>query len=194
MPSAIVNNNARANPGLRIKLLAEYRRIKSLPDNIHSILQLETRCGCTCFVEVCSVFPKGRRSIPGQLCPEADAWTTMFSPDQNYSDSGPARLFYERFLPARRNAGRTMPYRRTEMFSGALIFFWLAATQVAHHMTSNHSLPFRSISLIARSSSNHVPVLYAGQESVLDIKSILTPVEFGNRSSRHVATGSLAVI
>ena len=31
---------------------------------------------------------------------------------------------------------------RTEMFSGALIVFWLAATQGAHHMRSKHSLPF----------------------------------------------------
>jgi hypothetical protein len=35
MPSAVVNNRARANPGLRVKLLAEYRRLRSMLENIH---------------------------------------------------------------------------------------------------------------------------------------------------------------
>lgn len=43
MPIAIVNNKARANPGLRLKLLAEYRRLKSKLDNTHSDLQPKGR-------------------------------------------------------------------------------------------------------------------------------------------------------
>jgi hypothetical protein len=43
MPSAIVNNRARANPGLRVKLLAEYRRLRSVLDNTHFHLQPEGR-------------------------------------------------------------------------------------------------------------------------------------------------------
>src|SRR6266576_995815 len=43
MPSAIVNNRARANPGRRVKLLAEYRKLRSMLDNAHSHLQPEGR-------------------------------------------------------------------------------------------------------------------------------------------------------
>ena len=43
MPSAIVNNKAKANPGLRVKLLAEYRKLRSALDNNHFHLQPEGR-------------------------------------------------------------------------------------------------------------------------------------------------------
>src|SRR5579863_8283586 len=56
MPSAMVTNSASAMPGVRTKLLTEYRRQKKMRDNRILYLQLNTHDNWTYFVVVCQVF------------------------------------------------------------------------------------------------------------------------------------------
>src|SRR5208282_3073997 len=66
MPSAIVNSRARANPGLRLKLLVEYRRLRSMQRNTLSHAQLVGRFVRSYLVELGSEFARAMVRLPAK--------------------------------------------------------------------------------------------------------------------------------